>query len=142
MAGPLKQWFPFRRLVRETDIFDRDYYLKRYPDVAQTRISPLLHFFLFGSTELRYPHLLFDTAYYLARNSEVAATGVNPLVHYLKWGAYERKKSPPRAFESAYYLQQNPDVREMGLNPLAHYLGPGTGEGRNPKQLVRHVSIS
>lgn len=131
VAGPLKQWFVFRRLVRETDIFDRDYYLKRYPDVAQTRISPLLHFFLFGSTELRQPHLLFDTAYYLARNPEVAATGVNPLVHYLKWGAYEGRNPHP-AFESAYYLQQNPDVREMGLNPLAHYLGPGTGEGRNP----------
>jgi predicted O-methyltransferase YrrM len=131
VARPLKQWVRFRRLVWESGVFDERYYLKRYPDVAENKISPLYHFFLFGGPELRQPHLLFDTGYYLARNPEVAATGVNPLVHYLKWGAYEGRNPHP-AFDSAYYLQQNPDVREMGLNPLAHYLGPGTPEGRNP----------
>jgi predicted O-methyltransferase YrrM len=127
------QWLFFRRSVLQSGVFDEQYYLKRYPDVSQMRITPLFHFFIFGSAEGRQPNFLFDTEYYLAQNPDVAALHLNPLVHYLKWGGREGRNPHPD-FDSAFYLQQNPDVQERGLNPLAHYLGPGTAEGRAPNR--------
>jgi len=127
------QWLLFGHDVRESGLFDEHYYLERYRGVAQGRINPLFHYFVFGGAEERQPNFLFDTGYYLAHNPDVAASRVNPLVHYLKWGGYEGRNPHPH-FDSAYYLEQNPDVRELGLNPLAHYLGPGTPEGRKPNR--------
>lgn len=115
-------------------IFDRDYYLRRYPDVANARIDPLTHFMTMGWAEGRSPCALFDTEHYLERNPDVAHAGQNPLLHYITFGASERRACS-QLFDVGWYLGKNPDVAAAGVNPLAHYLAIGWKEGREANPL-------
>ena len=69
--------------------FDSAFYIACYPDVAQARVDPLIHFFHTGWREGRNPSLEFDTKYYLAVNEDVRNAGLNPLLHYLRSGKGE-----------------------------------------------------
>ena len=79
-------------LVRASSLFDANWYLETYPDVAQAQIDPALHYVKYGGAEGRNPGPLFDTAWYLNTHSDVAQSGLNPLVHYLLFGALENRE--------------------------------------------------
>jgi hypothetical protein len=134
----LGQTLPYLNAVRPriligrgANLFDRDYYLNTYPDIAARGVHPLLHFLIFGVFEGRNPHPLFDTTFYLRTYPDVAEANVNPLGHYLKYGARERRQPHP-LFDPEYYLERYPDVRISKMNPLAHYVLYGAAEGRQP----------
>ena len=76
-------------LVRDSALFNADYYLANNADVRDQGIDPLKHYMLHGWRENRNPSALFSTSKYLFDNSDVAAARVNPLVHYLKSGQLE-----------------------------------------------------
>jgi O-antigen biosynthesis protein len=86
---------PGARIISESGMFDGDWYLTQYPDVARAGLNPLLHFISFGAAEGRDPHPLFDTSWYLKQNPDVAAANMNPLEHYLKYGAAEGRAPGP-----------------------------------------------
>ena len=113
----------------ESGLFDSNFYLIHYPDVAETGIDPLSHYLSHGVVEGRMPNLYFDTTFYLQQNADVAASGVNPLLHYLLEGFREGREPSPK-FSGRLYLEQNPDVAATGMNPLAHFLRFGRAEGR------------
>lgn len=82
------------QLLRESGLFNEDWYLQRYTDVAKAGIDPLKHYLGHGAAEGRDPSPDFDTRYYMTANPDVVASGINPLVHYVLYGAKEgRKKS-------------------------------------------------
>ncbi|MBO9420308.1 hypothetical protein J7481_12455 [Labrenzia sp. R4_2] len=117
-------------------LFDNDFYIASYPDVADAIASGLLqsaedHFFGFGFTEGRDPNPYFDTSYYIEQNPDVAAAGLNPLAHYVQFGESEGRK-PSALFDPGYYAQQNPDVSASGVRLLEHYISFGKSEGRLP----------
>ncbi len=117
------------RILLESGLFDPNFYLTKYPDVANTGTNPLSHYLSHGVVDGRMPNLYFDTAFYLQHNADVAASGVNPLVHYLLDGFREGREPGPK-FSGRLYLEQNPDVAASGMNPLAHFLRFGRLEGR------------
>jgi hypothetical protein len=78
----------YRRLILDSGLFDRNWYLKNYPDVRRY-VDPVLNYLKFGAMEGRDPSALFDTDWYLQQNPDVRAAGINPLVHYLRYGARE-----------------------------------------------------
>lgn len=117
--------------VAASGLFDTDYYLQTYPDVAATALDPIAHYLGTGWREGRNPHPLFDTAYYSAVNPDVAGAGINPLLHFVLRGAIERRLPHP-LFDTEFYLVNNPDVVATGANPLHHYLTRGGREGRDP----------
>jgi 2-polyprenyl-3-methyl-5-hydroxy-6-metoxy-1,4-benzoquinol methylase len=78
-------------IVERSGLFDRDWYLKQYPDVASTGLDPLRHFVERGSAEGRSPGPGFDAAWYLSRYSDVRAAGIEPLFHYLEFGVAEKR---------------------------------------------------
>ncbi len=85
-------------LVRESGLFDRDWYLTAYRDVAESGVDPLIHFVRYGGLEGRCPSPHFDSRYYLISNDDVRRAGRNPLVHYIKFGRAElRSPIPQRA---------------------------------------------
>lgn len=43
-------------LLKATGLFDAEWYLSRYTDIAQTGVDPALHFLTFGLTEGRHPN--------------------------------------------------------------------------------------
>ena len=75
--------------------FDRAFYLKAYPDVAEVGHDPLDHFLRYGWREGRDPTPEFSVQAYLDAFPEVAQSGVNPFVHYLTSG--RPKIRPPQS---------------------------------------------
>jgi len=111
--------------------FDNLWYRTKYQDVAESGVSPLLHYFLYGEKEWRRPILWFDTAWYVAEYG-AAIDGAGPLVHYLrnrKLGCF----SPNSLFDCSYYLDCNRnEVESLGGDPFEHFLLYGHKQGRNP----------
>lgn len=94
---PLSRWFEkiilvpvyfklYREkyLVSKSNLFDCEWYLSNYPDVAVSGIDPIRHYLTFGWKEGRNPSDDFNTLGYLVGNPHLKSTGVNPLVHYIR----------------------------------------------------------
>jgi GT2 family glycosyltransferase len=81
-------------LLRESSLFDPEYYFKRYPDAAESGIDPYLHYVRYGS-QGRHPSANFDAKFYLRKNSDVRTKKANPLIHYLRHGRQEDRQTRP-----------------------------------------------
>jgi len=82
-------------LLKQSWLFDGDWYLRRYPDVAQAAWDPVEHYLSFGAKEHRDPGPFFSTASYLSDNADVAEAEINPLLHYIKFGCHELRRAVP-----------------------------------------------
>lgn len=83
-------------LIITSEYFDIDWYLQRYPDVAEAKINPAEHYLKFGASEGRMPGPLFDGDWYLKRYPDVAQSGINPLLHFIKFGQLEGRSASPK----------------------------------------------
>jgi len=89
---------PEVRLIARSGLFDRDWYLARYPDVRSAGVDPVRHYLDWGAAEGRNPSPSFDTEWYASGNPDVRRAGLNPLVHSLRYGRREgRAPVPPPA---------------------------------------------
>ncbi|MBD0415996.1 glycosyltransferase [Oryzicola mucosus] len=75
-----------RGVIEASGLFDRNWYLAQYPDVAALGMDPLEHFLTFGALLRRNPNPGFNTRQYLETNPDIARTGINPLFHFLSLG--------------------------------------------------------
>ena len=118
------------RLVRNTLLFDDDYYRENNPDIAESRVNALFHYVAYGDEEGRSPSVFFDPQFY--RKSAGGWTkNINALLHFTLVGRH-RRLSPSPWFDVGYYLANNKDVARAGIDPLLHYLDWGGVEGRSP----------
>jgi glycosyltransferase involved in cell wall biosynthesis len=122
------------RRLKNSGLFNADWYLREYPDVVESGRSPTEHYLEDGYLRGYLPNPLFDTRWYLECYEDVRRAGVNPAIHYLIYGGSEGRDPNP-LFDSDWYLRQNSDVRAAGMNPLVHYLRFGAAEGRDPSPL-------
>ncbi len=83
---------PYVTLLESSPYFDAEWYLKTYPDVGVSGLSPARHYLLYGWRELRDPSADFSTRRYLELNPDVLAQGVCPLLHYEQSGKKEQRK--------------------------------------------------
>lgn len=84
-----------RELLKNSDLFDGDWYLETFLDVAALRMDPVDHYLWLGAKLMRDPGPQFSTRQYLSANPDVAAAGLNPLVHYLRHGVREGRRLFP-----------------------------------------------
>ncbi|CAK7192457.1 hypothetical protein COMNV_00655 [Commensalibacter sp. Nvir] len=70
-------------------LFDSDWYLDVYKDVAEAKSDPLDHYLSYGYKEKRNPNRYFDTNFYATAYPDVMASGLNPFIHYILYGASE-----------------------------------------------------
>lgn len=77
------------RMIAASSLFDREWYLRTYPDVGEAGLDPLDHYMAWGWREGRDPGPEFATSAYLAANADVRRSGVNPLLHYIEFGHAE-----------------------------------------------------
>lgn len=117
--------------LKESGLFDEAFYVSTYPDAANYRDEPVLHFVRHGRFEGRQPNELFVPASYANRNPDVAAQGVEPTEHYLYHGSYELRETGD-GFDSPGYLAAHPEVVERGENALGSYLREGRAAGHSP----------
>ncbi len=86
-----------------TEGFDRDFYLKRNPDVAASGMDPEKHFVEHGAKEGRARNADEERVYWYAK------------------------------FDAQWYLKHNTDVAVAGMDPFEHFIAHGISEGRSPR---------
>lgn len=82
-------------LIRSSGLFDAEWYLSRYPDVAQEGRDPVTHYLEHGAFEKRDPSSRFSTKAYLKANPFLRDSAVNPLVHFIRSGG-SKEQLPAR----------------------------------------------
>ena len=80
------------KIINNSDLFDREWYLAQYPDVSQSMINPAYHYLMHGGFENRNPGPNFSSEAYLRNYPDIRAANINPLLHYLKWGLKEGRR--------------------------------------------------
>ncbi len=118
-------------VIRESGLFDAEYYLQRNGDVKQSGLPPLAHYVAWGAAEGRSPNILFCPQFY--RQLYPQGEGANDLLLWLQRGAAEGH-SPHPLFDLPFYLRQNPGI-PSGTNALAHYLNMGSRQDLDPHPL-------
>lgn len=107
--------------IKQSQLFDEDWYLEQYPDLAGAGIKPLTHYVFHGAMEGRDPNPYFHSSWYLRQYPDVARAGLNPLFHYIHHGAKEGRDPYP-SFQSDWYLHKYPDPIDLGMNPLLYFI--------------------
>lgn len=88
-----------RQVIASSPLFDAEWYLAQYPDVAndpKLARDPARHYLLFGGYEGRNPGPGFDSNFYQTNNPDVLYRGMNPLLHYMKFGEAEQRQVLPQ----------------------------------------------
>lgn len=167
---PAGRYMPFRItltqirayfLLRKSKIFDRQWYLQRYPDVADSNIDPICHFVLHGFCEGRVPNQSLEK---YIRNGAANAQNIS----YTKYAEVARilyqenrghlknfdddlvasglkyfEKLP--LFNKTDYFDLNQELmRVPGLNASKHAFLYGISEGRaifNKKCVAKQLGI-
>ncbi len=82
-----------REIILKSGLFDEDFYLRTYPDVAARKLDPIRHYLLFGAEEGRNPSISFNTTSYLLRYADIRSdkNKINPLIHYILYGLNEKR---------------------------------------------------
>lgn len=91
--------------IRDSSLFDSDYYLTTNPDLQAADLDPVKHYMLHGWREHRDPSAIFSTSQYLFDNPDIAKAEINPLLHFLRYGRLEGRK-----------VRQPEMTREIALN--------------------------
>lgn len=126
--------------------FSSAWYLQNYPDIAEAKLDPLVHYLRRGRSEgrLAVSHeaaIVVDRAWYLKRYPELARN-IDAGAHYEQSG-WREGKDPNAHFSTSWYLVDNPDIAAAGINPFRHYLQQGRAEGRLPKpRLLQAVRLA
>jgi GT2 family glycosyltransferase/glycosyltransferase involved in cell wall biosynthesis len=110
-------------LIHKSGLFDADYYLTGYKDVAESGMDPLLHFTLHGAYEGRYPGPTFDMQLYCASYPELVASGVNPVIHFLRYCKKQKHpQSPPSDSFTTRSVPPNDKLDSSLFSTLKMYL--------------------
>jgi hypothetical protein len=73
-----------RETIRQSGLFDPDWYVATYPDVGQTRMDPLDHYLRYGAFEGREPAPGIDSKAYMAANPHLKGLGMSVLEHQVR----------------------------------------------------------
>ncbi|KZX12196.1 glycosyltransferase family 8 protein [Methanobrevibacter curvatus] len=79
--------------IKKDDFFDEEFYLKKYPHIKDSKLSPLDHFIYHGYKEGKIPSKNFDPKFYLKKYPDVKKSQINPLIHYTLYGKREKRQT-------------------------------------------------
>ena len=77
------------KIIRKSKFFDKKWYLKTYPDIANSKTDPIEHYLTDGWQNGYNPSKNFDGNAYLTANMDVKNANINPLLHYEMYGKNE-----------------------------------------------------
>ncbi len=133
MKRILQKLFYKKSLSKNPDIialFDKEFYLANYPEIASQNLSAIEHYLTKGYLEGKNPNPLIDSKWYLLTYAN-QMEHVEPLADFVL-GGWKKGRNPNPLFDVDYYLHTYSDIKENGINPLFHYLKHGATEWRNP----------
>ena len=103
--------FKTKKIIKDSGLFDSNYYLLKYPDIRAADIDPLTHFVKFGWREKRNPSADFNTKVYLERFPELLSLNINPLVHFIQAQRLAFESRDPS--QTAQLLTSHPSKTEV-----------------------------
>lgn len=77
--------------IRSSEYMDIAWYLEQNPDVQESGMDAVEHYYKYGWKEGRAPGPAFNSSRYLKSNPDVASANVEPLLHYLRYGKDEER---------------------------------------------------
>lgn len=80
------------KIIRESGLFDEEYYLTAYSDIKISNIDPVVHYVKQGVYEGRKPNKQFNTVFYEENCIDVDFNFINPFVHYILQGMNENRQ--------------------------------------------------
>ena len=92
--------------IRESKLFDENWYLLQNPDVENIKDKALIHYVKYGWKEGRNPNENFSSEEYLKSFPELKEKNVCPLFHYIK------KNKHKNNFETEQFVKHLLDVCE------------------------------
>ena len=102
--------------IVQSGLFNREWYLRKYKDVAIIGMEPIEHYLKYGVILNRDPSPLFSTTKYIEENREIKASKMNPLLHYIL------KKNNDNSYAKEIEHKKNSDgileVSDSHLDPL------------------------
>ena len=91
-----------RRRMVKSGLFDSNYYLSTYPDVARAGVQPLDHYLTEGWKEGRNPSASFSTIGYQLLHEDVDRQPIDPLTHFVRHGHREGRAIQSTTGEKLY----------------------------------------
>lgn len=124
-------------LLQASELFDANWYLTEYEDVALAGLDAVHHYLHFGASEGRRPGLLFDADYYCSQLSTPLGSHELPLLHYLRTGKAQGLKPTrqPRTVPQWYYRRSA--TQADGVRIL-YVLSVGSGGTPQTNQDLMH----
>lgn len=143
-------------IIKKSGLFDKDFYTKENPDIAQSGVDPIEHYVLYGHKENRNPTVFFSTKIY---KNEYELGGKNPFVHYIennlgksyidkgymKGFSYEMIETVKERllkfpfYSEKEYIRMNMDLKNTSKNITEYAITTGLSEGR---ELISKILIS
>lgn len=122
--------------IRNSGLFDAEFYEASYKDVAATHADPLRHYIRHGDAEGRWPNAYFDPTFYRGQLAEPDQTGASALYHFIAVGEAMGLR-PCAAFDQDQYLAGHTEFSPWMKRRLAHYLWIGRHHGFSSQRRVR-----
>jgi len=123
-----------REAIRNSSLFDADWYLESYPDVKALGMDPLEHFVWLGRRLGRKPNANggnLDCS--LSEGFERLPEKSQPVLPPVTDAQIERDaRAIAEHFDEAFYRRVNGDDLKPDDDALRHFLTKGVKEGRNP----------
>lgn len=94
------------RIIEESGLFDKEYYMKTYPETKDYHVDLYTHYQNIGFKKGFNPSEEFNTKWYLNTYPDIKRAGVNPLLHYINYGQYEKRIPRPITEQEAYQLSK------------------------------------
>ena len=107
--------------IRDSGLFDAEFYLSQCPAVRDSGVDPLFHYAVSDQSLFLDPSPGFSAANYLEAHREIRFETLNPLVHYLSEGAQQFPSAcrPPRSPDDLLTFE-----RKAGRAYFERYLFP------------------
>lgn len=124
------------KAIRKNNLFDDEFYLKKYPKVSSSGMDPLLHYIFFGFSEGKKPNDTFDGVFYKNHYPDV---NTNPLIHYALYGINEdRQINVSNRDLSEFYSEDKKNI----LFVLHEKIGTVGGTGFLNMDIINHLPES
>ena len=133
-------------IIKDSYLFDENYYINKYPDVNRSGMDPLLHYVKQGYKEGRDPCTEFSSNEY-KKTFLMDDDSWNPLTHYILISKFRASRliipkedydmnikiiNDSHLFDESFYSDKYPDTIKADIPPLLHYVKFGFKEGRDP----------
>ncbi|MEO3479091.1 glycosyltransferase [Phaeobacter sp. CAU 1743] len=121
--------------IKASGLFDRDWYLATYRDVALSGIPPIAHFVRIGMKIGRNPGPKFDTRHYLSQVSSGDLEGMAPVMHFIRVGRAQ-------GFAPIAVKQKTVGSPQVAKEPVANIARPAGAAKEVPSWVNPSVTFS